>query len=111
MSFFGRLSRMFTKSGREEDLLQQAMNHAKAHHPEKALEIYDKMLSSQDLNSELRARILFNRALAHSSAKNDSQAQEDLLEVLNTPNLPSNIQEAARAQLTRVKKRSSARDA
>ena len=106
MGFLNQIGSMFTRSGREEALLDQAMEHAKNKRPEKALEIYESMLKTRSLSSSLRARVLFNRALVHSALKNDDQAVADLEAVLKLPDVPDNVQTAAKERLTRLRKRS-----
>lgn len=105
MNIIARLSRLLTRSGRDDDSLEQAMQHAKAKRPEKAIEIYDGLLATSTISNELRSRALFNRALAYSSMKDDTRAQEDLEQLLKMGGLAENVQTAARAQLARVKKR------
>ncbi len=105
MNIIARLSRLLTRSGREDDSLEQAMQHAKAKRPEKAIEIYDGLLATTTISNELRSRALFNRALAYSSMKDDARAQDDLEQLLKMSGLAENVQTAARAQLARVKKR------
>jgi lipoprotein NlpI len=107
MNVFARLARLFSRSGREEDILMQAINHAKAKRPEQAIAMHNSLLK-REITRELRARVLFNRALAHSSMKCDDLAQTDLEEVLAMPGVAENVQSAARAQLARVKKRGEA---
>ena len=106
MGFLNQLGSLFTRAGREEALLDQAMEHAKAKRPDKALEIYESLLKSRSLGSSLRARVLFNRALVHSALKNDDQALADLEEVLKLPEVPDNVLTAAKERLVRLHKRS-----
>jgi tetratricopeptide (TPR) repeat protein len=106
MGFLNQLGSMFTRAGREEALLDQAMEHAKAKRPDKALEIYESLLQSRSLGSSLRARVLFNRALVHSALKNDEQALADLEEVVKLPEVPDNVLTAAKERLVRLHKRS-----
>lgn len=106
MGLLSRIAGLLTRSGRDDNLLQQGMEHAKAKRPVQAIEIYDRLLSNTATRGEVRARALFNRALAHSSMKNDDKAAADLEQVLAMPNLPENVQAAARTQLHRVRKRS-----
>lgn len=105
MSFFSRLAGLFSRSGRDDSLLLQAMEHAKAKRPEKALAIYDSLIDAAATRSEVKARALFNRALAYSSLNDDEKAIADLEQVLTIPNLAENIQTAAKSQLLRVRKR------
>ena len=106
MSFFSRLANLFTKHGRNDELLLKGMEHAKAGRPQQAIEIYDTLVKSKLSSDTVRARALFNRALAYSSLKNDSQAIADLNELLTLPRVPENVQNSARDQLKRVRKRS-----
>ena len=106
MGFFSRLAGLLSSRGRDDRLLMQGIEHAKAKHPEKALPIYNSLLASGSARSEVKARALFNRALAYSSMDDDDKAVADLEKVLAMPNLPENVQNAAKAQLLRVKKRS-----
>ena len=105
MGLIQRLTGMFTRGGRDVTLLQEGLEHAKARRPEKAIEVYNRLLETDGTSSETRARALFNRALAHSSLDCDDKAVADLERVLSLPNLPENVQSAARTQLARVKRR------
>jgi hypothetical protein len=89
-------------------LLLQGLQHAKAHRPDQAIAIYNRLLDSRTTGDTTRASALFNRALAHSSLDNDQQALADLEQVLTLPGLPDNVQSAARTQLARVRRRSTA---
>jgi len=105
MGFFQSLANLFTKSGRYDQQLLAAMEHAKAGRAQKAIELYTALVDDDSVNDAVRARALFNRALAHSKLDHDDQAIKDLQDVLAMPNVPENVQTAARAQLVRVKKR------
>ena len=105
MSFFSKLTGLFSRGARDDGLLLEAVEHAKAKRPEKAIEIYNGLLTSTSTNATVRARALFNRALAHSAMDDDEKALADLQKVLTLPGLPENVQSAARAQIARVKKR------
>src|SRR5262245_26861195 len=109
MSIFSRLTGMFTRGGRDEEQLRQAMEHAKADRPQQAMKIYNSLVDSTKTDREIRAKALFNRALAHSSLKDDERALEDLSRVLALPNVPDSVQIAARSHLARVRKRTERR--
>jgi hypothetical protein len=111
MSFFSRLGGLLTRSGRDEDQLRQAMDHAKNDRPKQALEIYTALIDAKGTSADVRARALFNRALAHSALNKDDRAIVDLTQLLAQPNVAENVQVAARSQLTRVKKRAEKRTA
>jgi tetratricopeptide (TPR) repeat protein len=98
----GLLSSLF--AGNEDSRLLKALELAKSGKPEQAIEIYNALLA-KSTSDTVKARALFNRALSHSAMKNDEQAIKDLQGVLASPNLPENVQSAARTQLARVRKR------
>ena len=54
MGFFGQLTNLFSRSGRDDNRMRQAMDHAHAKHPEKAIAIYDLLLNSKGTSSTLR---------------------------------------------------------
>lgn len=103
MGFLTSLTSIFT-GGSEDSRLLRGVELAKGGKPEKAIEIYNTLLAKTSSDT-VRARALFNRALAHSAMKNDELAIKDLQEVLTSSNLPENVQSAARSQLARVRKR------
>jgi hypothetical protein len=106
MGLFDKLRQLFsTRSGRDEHSLLKAIERAKSGEPAEALAMYNELLKG-DLSNSVRCSALFNRALAHSSLKNDDQALADLKELLALPGVPENVQTAARSQLARVQKRS-----
>ncbi|WP_425615390.1 tetratricopeptide repeat protein [Anatilimnocola sp. NA78] len=105
MSFFQRLSNWFSQSGREDNLLQQAVDLAKEKRPADAIAIYNDLLRSNSATSTVRARALFNRALAYSSLKDDERAVADLQSVISSNDAPENVRTAARTQLVRLKNR------
>ena len=108
MGFLDRVTNMLTRGGRDENLLREGLEHAKAKRPEKAMEIYTSLIDSKSTSASVRARALFNRALAHSSLDDDERARTDLEKALTLPGLPENVQTAARNQLARIKRRSEA---
>ena len=105
MGFLSKLAGLFSRGSRDEGLLLEGVEHAKGKRPEKAIEIYNSLLTTPKLNPTVRARALFNRALAHSAMDDDDKAMADLQKVLTLPGLPENVQSAARSQIARVKKR------
>ena len=105
MRFFDRLINFLSRRGRDDNLLRQGMDHASANHPEKAIAIYDSLVASKSASMTVRSRALFNRALAHSSMKEDEKAIADLEQVLAMSGVPENVLAAARNQLIRVRNR------
>lgn len=105
MSILKRLANWFSRGGRDDNRLQLAMDHAHSKRPAEAIAIYNSLVNTQGASSSLRARVLFNRALAHSSLKDDEQAIADLEEVISLSGTPENVLSAARNQLVRVRNR------
>jgi len=105
MGFFGQLANLFSRAGRDDNRLKQGMDHAHADRPEKAIEIYDALINCKTTSPINQARALFNRALAHSSLKQDEKAIADLEEVVKMPGAPENVVTTARNQLVRVRNR------
>ena len=105
MSILSRLTNLFSRTGRDDNRLQQAMEHAHAKRPTEAIAIYDSLIDAKGTSPTVRARALFNRALAHSSLKDDDKAIADLESVVTMPGTPENVLSAARNQLVRVRNR------
>lgn len=105
MNFFSRLVGLLTRRGRDNDLLLQGVEHAKAKRPAQAIEIYTRLLDIPSTSPTVRGQALFNRALAYSSIKEDDKAMKDLQAVIAMRDIPENVQVAARERLVRVNKR------
>ena len=105
MGLLDRLGSLFTRGGRDDNLLQQGLAHAKAKRPQDAIDIYNRLIDADATSTVTRARALFNRALAYSSLDDDAKAVADLERVLALPDLPDNVQTAARSQIARVRRR------
>src|SRR5262245_30187476 len=105
MGFLAQLTNLFSRSGRDDNRLRQGMEYAEEKHPDRAIAIYDSLVNSKRTSPTLRARALFNRALAHSSMKDDQKAIVDLEQVVAMPGAPENVLAAARNQLVRVRNR------
>jgi pentatricopeptide repeat protein len=105
MSFVSRLLGIFTRGGRDEGMLLQGVEHAKAKRPEKAIAIYNELIENKGTSPQVRGRALFNRSLAYSAMKEDDKALADLQEVLKIPHLPENVMTAARERVTRLRNR------
>jgi len=105
MGLLGQLANLFSRSGRDDNRLNQAMENAHAKRPAEAIAIYDSLISSKGTSPTVRARALFNRALARSSLKEDEKAIADLEQVVAMPGTPENVLTAARNQLVRVRNR------
>ena len=108
MGFLDRLTNWFSRSGREENQLQEAVDLAKSKEPGKAIAIYNDLLRSTTVSVSMKASALFNRALAYSSMKEDDKAIADLKQLVAMPGIPENIRATARTQLVRLRNRAEA---
>jgi hypothetical protein len=106
MNFLSRLQNWFSRSGRDENQMAEAMELAKDKQPQEAIKIYNELLRSTTATAETKARALFNRALAHSSMKDDAKAVADLKQLTAMQGIPENVRTAARNQLVRLQNRS-----
>ena len=68
MGFFSKIAGLFSRSSREENLLLEGVEHAKAKRPEKALEIYNSLLATPTRASVSRRKRPVRLTSAHSYA-------------------------------------------
>ena len=104
MGLLQRLTGMFTRGGRDDGLLLQGLEHAKAKRPEKAIEVYNQLLNSGVTSDTTRARRLQSGSgllFAGSRREGSGRSREGAA----LPNLPENVQSAARTQIARVRRR------
>jgi hypothetical protein len=107
MDLLNRLKNWFSRGGRDENQLEKAMELAKTRQPTEALAIYNDLITSPGTSNAVKARALFNRALAYSSLKDDDRAAADLKRLTTLDGVPENIRTAARNQLVRLTNRKS----
>ncbi len=105
MGLLQRVASLFSRTGRDDQMLLAGLAHAKADRPDEALKIYNKLLDNTGTSPTTRARTLYNRAITHSALKDDAKALADLEEVLKMPDVPDNVQTAARDRLARLRRR------
>ena len=105
MSFFSKIAGLFSRSSRGESLLLEGVEHSKAKRPEKAIEIFDSLLTTTTLSPAVRASALYNRALAYSAMDEGDKALVDLQKVITLPGCPDNVMTAAKTRMARLKKR------
>jgi hypothetical protein len=105
MKLLDRLKNWFSRGGRDDNLMATAMDLANDKQPTEAIKIYTELMRSPTASEETKARALFNRALAHSSLKNDAQAIADLKQLTAMQDVPENVRNAARNQLVRIQNR------
>src|SRR6185369_16363600 len=74
MGILAKLANLFSRSGRDDNRLLQGMEHANAKRPIQAIAVYDSLVNANGTSPTIRARALFNRALAHSAMKDDQKA-------------------------------------
>ena len=70
-----------------------------------AIENYSAAIEIPDIGPELKAMVLYNRALVFAAKREPSQAIDDLNAVLKMRNLDGKIKTAATQKLDRIKRR------
>lgn len=105
MNFLNRLLSVFSQSGRNDTMLQHALSLAKSNRPAEAVAIYSNLIRDSATSEVVKARALFNRALAYSSLNDDERAAADLQMLVTSNTTPENVRTAARNQLARIKNR------
>ena len=108
MNLLDRMKNWFSRAGRDDNLMAKAMDLANDKQPAEAVKLYTELMRSPTANGETKSRALFNRALAHSSLKNDAQAVADLKQLTAMQDVPENVRNAARTQLVRIQNRKEA---
>jgi tetratricopeptide (TPR) repeat protein len=103
MGIFARLLILFG-SGSLEARLKQGLDLAKAGKPDAAIKVYDELLERAK-DDDLRARILFNRALAYHAMSDEGQAEHDLKLVIACNQASEGVRSTAREKLARVQKK------
>ncbi len=97
----GWLNNLFYTS--DEERFKQGLKAANEGKSEVAIQTYDSILASTP-DADLRARCLFNRALAFWSLGDQMQTENDLKRVLTVQNSSEVLQSAAREKLDRIQK-------
>jgi hypothetical protein len=88
-------------------LYRRGMVHAKLHKNRLAVADYTTVVEMEGVSADLRAMALYNRALVrHTEAADESQAIDDLKQILEMADAPEQIKTEARRKLVRMQRTS-----
>lgn len=102
----GLLTNLFSsKKSRATSLYKRGLKRAKERDLAGAIDDYTAVMDMEGAPPDICAMSQFNRALAHSTARNYESAKADLDAVLASQAVPAEVREAARQKLQRMQRR------
>lgn len=101
---FGSLRKKMSRN-KALKLYKRGLDKAEDRNLEGAISDYTLILDMAEAPRDVKAMARLNRALAHSSNRKYTLADQDLREVLSAQDAPEPVKEAARAKLSRIKRR------
>ena len=110
MSLWNRLAAMLTPSSTPQSLYERGLKLAKKGKLDAAIESYSKVLRIDNAPVDIRAMSHLNRALAHSSKRENGPAREDLEAVIAMRDAPEEVRKTAEEKLTKLKRRLGIKD-
>lgn len=106
MNLFKQLVEHFSKQGKALSLYRRGMAKAKIRDHQGAIDDYSAAIDISNAPAQMKAMVLYNRALVYSAAGQDSKAIEDLDVVLVMKEALTNVKIEARRMLLRMQNRS-----
>jgi hypothetical protein len=86
------------------------MAKANEHNYNGAIADYSAAIRMPNIPADVKAMVLYNRALAYSAIHQDEKTAEDLAAVLEVPGLPQNIKTEAQQRQERIRRRNESTD-
>jgi len=102
--------KLFTVRKRGVLIFRRGMVLAKLRQYAKAIDAYTTVLATPDIEADLQAMALYNRALALSASGDKPAAAVDLEQLLLLPRVSANIKTAAQRKLVRMKRNATLTD-
>jgi hypothetical protein len=100
------LKSCFSARGTAISRYRSGMAKATARDYEGAIADYSAALQASDISSEVKAMAIYNRSLAYTAIHEDDKSAEDLVALLEMPELPAKIKMAAQERRQRLRRRS-----
>jgi hypothetical protein len=91
--------------GKAVSLYRSGMAKANQRNYRGAIADYSAAIQEPHVSADVKAMILYNRALAYSAAHEDGKSVEDLATVLEMPGVPHNIKSQAQQRRERLRRR------
>ncbi|MGO9115635.1 MAG: hypothetical protein ACLP9L_41035 [Thermoguttaceae bacterium] len=105
MSFIDWVKSCFSHRGRAVSLYRSGMAKANKRNYAGAIADYSAAIHEPHLTPDVKAMILYNRALAYSAMHEDAKSAEDLAAVLEMPRLSHEIRTQAQQRRERMRRR------
>ena len=106
MNFLNWLGRHFSDHDEALSLYRRGMSKAKNHDHQGAIEDYTKAIGIPNMRADLKAMVLYNRALVSVARGDNRKGAEDLDAVLLMDEAPTNVKTMAKQKLARMESRS-----
>lgn len=102
MNIFRWLAGCFTNRGRALSLYRRGMAKAKKHNHQGAIHDYDMVMAIAATPDDVKAMVLYNRALVHVATGEKQKGVTDLGAVLAMDDASVNVKTMARQKLVRM---------
>jgi hypothetical protein len=103
MSFTAWLQSCFSQRGKALSLYRSGMAKAKHGDHGGAIAAYSAALQSPHIPTDVRAMVIYNRALVYSAMHEDAKAAEDIAAVLGMSGVPASIRDHAQQRQKRLR--------
>ena len=105
MSFVSWMANLFSHRGKAVSLYRSGMVKANKRDYRGAIADYSAAVREPHIPIDVKAMVLYNRALAYSAVHEDAKSSEDLATVLEMPQLSPNIKTQAQQRRERLRRR------
>jgi len=106
MSFIKWVKSCISRPGKAVSLYRSGMAKANKRNFNGAIADYSAAIKEPHIPSDVKAMVLYNRALAYSAVHEVAKSAEDLAAVLEIPQLAPNIKTMAQERRERLRRRS-----
>ena len=105
MSFINWVKSCFRQPEKAVLLYRSGMAKANKRNFGGAIADYSAAIREPNIPADVKAMVLYNRALAYSAMREDAKSAEDLAAVLGMPHLSPNIKTKAQERRERMRRR------
>jgi hypothetical protein len=106
MNVLNWLTGHFSNRGKALSLYRRGMARARKHDHQGAIADYTMSIGMPDTPADVKAMVLYNRALVHMAIGNDRHGANDLDAVVAMDEAPVNVKTMARQKLVKLESRS-----
>jgi hypothetical protein len=106
MNVLNWLTGHFSNRGKALSLYRRGMARAKKRDHQGAIADYTTTIGLPDTPADVKAMVLYNRALVHMAIGNDRHGSDDLDAVVAMDEAPVNVKTMARQKLAKLESRS-----